>query len=94
MTVTFLDNPSRVDVHAEWSWPSSDCISNYTVDYEAIPYDGPNGTASDLYYESGSTVSRINISQYEVICTAFTTELLNTNCSDDAEIGVWVYYVN
>ena len=93
MTVTFLDNPDRVDVHAEWSRPSSDCISNYTVDYEGIPYDGPNGTASDLYYENGSAVSRINISQYEVICTAFTKELLNTNCGNDAEIGVWVYYL-
>ncbi|MFC1593440.1 hypothetical protein ACFL3O_00720 [Candidatus Neomarinimicrobiota bacterium] len=93
MTVTLLDNPSRVDVHAEWSRPSSDCISNYTVDYEGIPYDGPNGTASDLYYENGSAVSRINISQYEVICTAFTKELLNTNCENNAEIGVWVYYV-
>lgn len=93
MTVTFLDNPSRVDVHAEWSRPSSDCISNYIVDYEGIPYNGTNGTASDLYYESGSAVSRINISQYGVICTTFTKELLNTNCGDEAEIGVWIFYV-
>ena len=97
MTVTFLDNPRRVDVHAEWSWPSSDCISSYTVDYEGIPYDSPNGSASDLYVEYKSTVSRINVSQYDVVCTnngiISTKELLNTNCGDDARIGVWVYYL-
>ena len=97
MTVTFLDNPSRVDVHAEWRCPSADCISNYTVDYEGIPYDGHPGSNSDLYIEYGSSVSSINVSQYDVVCTnngiISTKELLNTNCGDEARIGVWVYYV-
>ena len=92
MTVTFLDDPRRVNVHAEWSVDLVGCIGNYIVDYEGIPFNGPNGTASDLYYESGSSVSRINISRYEMICTNMTKELLNTNCENDAEIGVWVYY--
>jgi hypothetical protein len=97
MTVTFLDNPRRVDVHAEWSTPSANCINNYTVDYEGIPYDSHPGSNSDLYIEYGSSVSSIIVSQYDVVCTnngiISTKELLNTNCGTDARIGVWVFYV-
>ncbi len=99
MTVTFLDDPRRVNVHAEWIFDLVDigCSRNIIVDYEGIPFKGPNGTASDLYYESGSSVSRINISRYEIYCTYEngnydTIELLNTNCGEDAEISVYVYY--
>jgi len=97
MTVTFLDDPMRVNVHAEWSRLLVDCITNYIVDYEGIPFNGHPGSASDLYRESGSSVSKINISQYETICTPInrphsTKELLNTNCGNDAEISVYVYY--
>jgi len=57
-----------------------------------IPFEQSfNSSTWDLYSESGSSVSRINVSN-ERICSWGTRELLNTNSGNDALIGLNVYY--
>ena len=92
LNVTFLDDPRRVNIDAEWSETRTDCINNFKIDYDGIPFEQSfNNFTWDEYSERGSSVSRINVSN-ERICSWGTRELLNTNSADDAMISLNVYY--
>ncbi|MCJ7801494.1 MAG: hypothetical protein MUP82_03950 [Candidatus Marinimicrobia bacterium] len=94
MTITFFEEPRRVDIQADWSEAAGDCVEYYIIDYDGIPFDQSIYSTIDWdeYSERGSSVSRINVSN-ERICDWGTRELLNTNCGEDATISVNVYYV-
>jgi len=92
LNITFLDDPRRVNIDAEWSETQADCVENFKIDYDGIPFEQSfNSSTWDLYSESGSSVSRINVNN-ERVCSWGTRELLNTKSADDAIISLDVYY--
>jgi hypothetical protein len=89
MTITFLENPLRVNVviDADFSsMPSGDWTKHYHLEINDVP-----GTGSG-YYETGSSLSRINyiykMNANSPAIGAYSEEYLNSSFNYESEISI------
>lgn len=94
--ITFIDNPESINIHLDntMSYQSNFGFGTvtfyYTVDYNGIPYEGvDNNSGQYKYSESGSSVSKINITWQETN-SQYTQDLISYTCGDNAYITVAV----
>lgn len=94
MSITFLDDPSRINIHVDRTRTQSYLSYNIT-EKTLIDYDGIPLYADNYYYESGSAVSKISL-RYSDVASGSNNHVheyvSHSTCSDDAYIEVRVYY--
>lgn len=94
MSITFLDDPSRINIHVDRTRTQS--YLSYTITEKTlIDYDGIPLTADNYYSESGSAVSKIRLRFSDVASGSINQVheyVSHSTCSDDAYIEVTVYY--
>lgn len=66
MSITFLDDPSRINIHVDRTRTQSGYLSYNITEHTLIDYDGIPLYADNYYYESGSAVSKISLRYSDV----------------------------
>ncbi|NHZ85601.1 MAG: hypothetical protein GWP19_06945 [Planctomycetia bacterium] len=94
--ITFIDNPESIDVYLDnkMSYEASlgygTRVFEYTVGYSGIPFEGVDSNSGKyIYSESGSSVSKINVTWRETNSLYIET-LTSYTCGTDAYIKVAV----
>ena len=92
---TFLDNPSRVNIHVDNTMTYESFIYgtvtfDYTVDYAGIPYTGTNPTSGNFEYEATGGSVQAAVVTWEESNNQYITTYQDCSCGPAAYIRLSV----